>query len=183
MVIIVEGPDGSGKTTLCRSLERIMRLPYQHYGPPPAGVGRLEYYKREFRNKTSHNHGYIFDRFALGELVYGPILRPGQLSFNYRRYTKSFLPMLRRMNVMTIICLPRIQVCESNWPKTKQLLTPKQLVESYADWQILSAKLLEIAPDLHMTYSYLHGSPRTLLRRLGIRPAQCYVTDLRELDE
>jgi hypothetical protein len=66
--IIVEGPDGSGKSTLVAKLSRDLNLPIHHPGGPPINkdefMGRLNFY--------SHNKDkFIFDRAPhISELIY-----------------------------------------------------------------------------------------------------------------
>lgn len=83
MLIIVEGPDGAGKTTFVESLQRELAhnprgaedIITLHCGPPSDHV-YAEYTK-------NHLHGYspmqlthvVCDRWHWGELIYGPMLR------------------------------------------------------------------------------------------------------------
>lgn len=73
-VIILEGPDGSGKTTLAKELCRY-GYEYAHEGPTPTGEEPLRYYVRRLAWALDRSHPVVFDRFHLGAFVYGPILR------------------------------------------------------------------------------------------------------------
>jgi hypothetical protein len=71
-LLVLEGPDGTGKTTLARALEK-RGYQYVHNGPPPEGVGLFEHYTRQLLK--SFDQKVVFDRLHLGELIYGPVMR------------------------------------------------------------------------------------------------------------
>jgi hypothetical protein len=111
-IIIIEGPDGSGKTTLAKQfIKQIPSLEYRHEGPPPADEDSLTYYSRvldSFRGRDM-----VIDRFALGERVYGPILRDEDTlgDDGWRMFER----VRRALNVTRIVCLPNPDVAWSNW--------------------------------------------------------------------
>lgn len=61
MNIIIEGYDGTGKSTLAKKLAKKLGLKYQHQSEPKT---YLEYIKDLSKDNT------IFDRFFLGQFVY-----------------------------------------------------------------------------------------------------------------
>jgi MoxR-like ATPase len=67
MIVILEGPDGAGKTTLAEQLAKKYGLVYKHEGPPPPKVNVLEYYGQLLDEARGKN--VVFDRLALGERV------------------------------------------------------------------------------------------------------------------
>ena len=71
MIIVVEGPDGAGKTTLAKKLAEALEYPYFHFGEPEPGVDQFMM-SREFL--ANHNKG-IIDRFYPSGIVYGEIMR------------------------------------------------------------------------------------------------------------
>jgi thymidylate kinase len=72
-VIIVEGMDNSGKTTLVNYLAETFNLPVIHSPGPKAD---LNYFMVEAMMTELKNEQVIYDRFpAFSERVYGPILR------------------------------------------------------------------------------------------------------------
>ncbi len=72
MHIIIEGPDCSGKTSLALNLAESYGLAYHHEGPPPTNINTTKYYCDILKSLKKPT---VIDRFALGERVYGPLLR------------------------------------------------------------------------------------------------------------
>lgn len=70
-MIILEGPDGAGKTTLANDLARRFNYRYHAFGPPqhPPLREYLGWLVDQPDNQV------VVDRFHLGEHVYGPIYR------------------------------------------------------------------------------------------------------------
>ena len=136
MIVIVEGPDGAGKTTLAHALSQRYGLSYRHEGPPPDDVDLLDYYSQKLDRVRGKN--VIFDRFAMGQLVYGPTLR------NDRRFGteewRVFTRLLSAANVDHIIVMPSYDVCLKRWQcsKEKELFRDDQTFnETYERWSEL----------------------------------------------
>jgi thymidylate kinase len=78
MIIILEGPDGVGKTTVANALAFVCESPVMvRSGPPDTDNPLKEYWGRidELEDLSSLGHTVIVDRFHVGELVYGNLLR------------------------------------------------------------------------------------------------------------
>lgn len=74
MIIIIEGPDGSGKTTLAKKLSKQTGYPLVHRSAPKSDdekTAMKEMYLRCIREGADA----IFDRCWYSEMVYGPIMR------------------------------------------------------------------------------------------------------------
>jgi len=70
MFIIIEGADKTGKTTLANAIVKKFGSKYVHFGKP------TKYPATEYAEYAlSTNGNVVLDRFYLGELVYGPLLR------------------------------------------------------------------------------------------------------------
>jgi thymidylate kinase len=73
MLIIIEGPDKSGKTTLAQAIERTFGYEYVHFGiPGPDPASEYVKFLLDLKKPT------VTDRFYLGERVYSTILRNKQ---------------------------------------------------------------------------------------------------------
>lgn len=76
-IIVLEGADGTGKTTAAGKLKRILNADVLHFGPPERHP--LYEYEIALQNITRNT---VIDRLHWGELVYGPIYRgESKLSF------------------------------------------------------------------------------------------------------
>lgn len=82
MLVIVEGPDGSGKTTLAAEIIKELAdepnhvTVYQHACKPERDA-RLEYTEPLEGYRPGTGVSFVLDRWHLGEMVYGPLHRGG----------------------------------------------------------------------------------------------------------
>jgi hypothetical protein len=80
-IIVLEGPDLAGKSTLARRLaDRLINVEMLRQGPPPSGVDILEHYLRPiqdwcYEEMLVRPRWLVLDRWHVGELIYGPLLR------------------------------------------------------------------------------------------------------------
>jgi len=72
MILIIEGVDKNGKTTLANRLVQEYGAEYVKFGQPTKPPFQ-EY--SEFIASVDPSKTYVLDRFFIGELVYGPIYR------------------------------------------------------------------------------------------------------------
>lgn len=147
-MIIVEGPDGSGKTTLIENLKhqqhKLRSLLGGVGGDTKKGWGSVDispvpnYVKKILEAEDLERTGVrvAYDRFHLSEIVYGPILRKKQL------FTEDDLAMLtgycHRKKVSIILCLPPLETTVSNVMREGRERPDYQTVEflqnAYADF-------------------------------------------------
>ena len=73
LLIIVEGPDNSGKTTLAIHLQEVFSLDYTHCSKPKTDNPYIEYCELVDSIKTPT----VIDRAHLGEYVYSKLWRDG----------------------------------------------------------------------------------------------------------
>jgi hypothetical protein len=129
--VILEGPDGAGKTQLAQLLCKVHGFSYHHEGPPPAGVESLLHYYANILH--SAQKPTVFDRFHLGEMVYGPILRGQQ------RLTGAESLLMNRLlhgtGSVVIGCLPEFGTCLRNNRNKEELIKDERILfEAYQSW-------------------------------------------------
>lgn len=71
MIVILEGVDKAGKTTLAEKLKEELHWPIVHFGKPgPRPADEYIVFLKELKDKD-----VICDRFFVGQFVYGPLFR------------------------------------------------------------------------------------------------------------
>lgn len=117
-IIVLEGPDGSGKTTLAKHLKENHGYQYHHEGPPPASPEPLVYYGKILYEALQNPDGpVVFDRFAIGEAIYGPLLRNTNLMPTFALRTINRL--MDAYGVKLVFCLPGYEAAYKNWKNRK----------------------------------------------------------------
>ena len=96
MLIILEGPDGAGKSTLARQLETALRARDESVtmlkAGPPKHHPLTEYELPLLSYRPMQKHHIICDRWHLGETVYpGVLSRPTQWDDAVERHITAFL--------------------------------------------------------------------------------------------
>ena len=120
--IIVEGPDGVGKTTVAKYLAATYDLYYRHVGPPEPGTSVFVQYAGHLlpQNLAASAvkprgvpRGMVWDRFYLGERVYGPEVRGFDgLGVIHQRMLERILLGLNAFHVRPI---PYYEVGLTHW--------------------------------------------------------------------
>lgn len=127
MTVIVEGPDGAGKTTLAKALAEEFELEYHHEGPPQTTDVFGHYLHLVMQPNV------VLDRLALGELVYGPLLR-GWSRMSRVDYD-AFKSVCRALDRRTIICLPSYETCYASWKEKDEHIKDEGLFRAtYMKW-------------------------------------------------
>lgn len=78
MLIVFEGPDGGGKTTLAKAVERKVSGMMVHCGPPVKGFELLNWAMVVDFART--HRPIVCDRLHWGDLVYAPYREGGQMA-------------------------------------------------------------------------------------------------------
>ena len=74
MKIIIEGPDGAGKSTLASLLSGYFGYPVQHRDKPKTEEDRIRMFE-SYIESAKDKSNMIYDRFAYSEMVYGSVMR------------------------------------------------------------------------------------------------------------
>lgn len=144
MIFVIEGPDGSGKTTLANALAEALHVKVRHSGPPKTTNAVREYGEQLLDLFTDPDYrlaGHVvFDRFHVGERIYGPRLRDhdgvgevGESTINH---------MLRAMGGMVIFCFTDRKRMLDTWRTRnaagKELVTRERdisdIMDEYEEW-------------------------------------------------
>jgi len=121
-MLIVEGPDGAGKTTLVSSLCTHLELEVRprsstsDHGP----VGDIgDWIDRDF---TTNTHVGIYDRHPLiSETIYGPLIRASQSDLLGMGPVEDLFEMLYSTSPLVIIyCLPPVAAVRVNVGQTHE---------------------------------------------------------------
>ncbi len=123
---ILEGVDGTGKTTLGNKLLKTQRFSkLHHFGA--AVQSDIEFYRRMFIH-PSHQSRTIYDRHpAISERVYGPVMRNSAVLS-----LEESISILKKFNPFVIYCHTK-----KPQPQSKLYKTREQLDELRASREIL----------------------------------------------
>lgn len=167
-LIIFEGPDGAGKSTLASSLARSMDAHYVHCGPflgVTTGLARL--YAEAIMPAVLGHRDVILDRCWYSEKPYADAFRGGK-----SRLQMTDIRMLERLalrcQTSLVLCLPPFGVVMGNFLERKKqkggeyLDSTDQLLQVFQGYEALSA-----TTQLPLTlYDYTVDSQDLLLGRL-----------------
>lgn len=117
-VLILEGPDGSGKTTLAEKL-KAAGWKYVHHGlyPDDSPEKLFRRYASCIIAASRSKVPVVVDRCHWSEYAYGTVMRNGS------RLTPMHLRLLHRLcrglGVIQVVCLPGRKTVEQNWRMKK----------------------------------------------------------------
>ena len=153
-MIIIEGPDNSGKSTLCNQLSKHFQIEVIHSGGP--GKDFEEIIHRTDSFISAHKQICIRDRFpAISDKVYASILRDGQTVFTDPVY-KKYMEILIGMHPVIILCWPEYGTMMNLKTHQRGLFDDDELWEGVKANQ---EKIIEMYDNLfqeipHIKYSY-----------------------------
>lgn len=101
MIIIIEGPDGSGKTTLANKLSEQTGYHVIHMVQPKDDADKQRMMV-EYMNVLKSGKNAIFDRCWYSEMVYGPIMRDTSIISYPQMYELERL--LTKKGAMIVYC-------------------------------------------------------------------------------
>lgn len=146
MIIILEGPDGSGKTTFANDLAAKFGFRVAHEGPPPQDSHPIQYYSDVLEQRRSEFPNWIFDRFAFGERIYGPWYRGkdglGQVGWEIVKNRLRRRPFTDDHELwLHVLCLPPYEKCHAAWSSGREEL-------------IKDEHVFRTTYDLYQSYDY-----------------------------
>lgn len=131
MMIVLEGGDKTGKTTLAKALVKVYGLRYLHFGPP--GPNAMKEYTEALQ---AIKQPTVCDRFFVGELVYGPMLRGTEPR---RKDITSLLKLARQYEVNFILLNPDLEIVKKRFEASteKEAVTWEQNVRAIQRFKYL----------------------------------------------
>ena len=170
MIIILEGPDGGGKTTLAEALRQYLqgdRMTHVVKHGPYKGVGTEDLCRIYFRAMTqalTYDDHLIMDRSWLSEPIYGEVYRNGANRVDMPRRRMLERVALSR-GAVVVHCQPDLEVCMETFKSRldmEYLDNTAQLTAVYHGYESLG--LHTCLPVLH--YDYKYDTLEKLLPRL-----------------
>ncbi len=155
MLVIVEGPDGAGKTQLCDELESHIRTRFHALDSivrisagPPTRHPLNEYEMTLLPYRPPHRH-IICDRWHIGEQIYPTVLERGT-SWNLA-VSRHISMFLRSRGALVVLLNPPVQTLVDRVDlRGDDLVHVNQLAEISARYASLP---IELRPDLRYEYS------------------------------
>jgi thymidylate kinase len=132
-LVIVEGPDGAGKTTLINKLVgRVRWNEVHHHGAYLKQTSIARHYMRSaYRGLTKRNVMVVMDRSWLAEPVYGSVMRRGE-----NRVAPWQRRMLERVamgaGAVVVLCRPALETCRRSWAARLEREYPQKIEELMA---------------------------------------------------
>jgi thymidylate kinase len=171
MIVILEGPDGAGKTTLAETLRQRFSLnkgmvhivkhgPYT--GVEPEQLCRI--YFRAMSQALTYDDTVIMDRSWISEPIYGEVYRNGANRIDTARKRMLERAALSR-GAVVIHCQPDFETCAETFekrPNEEYLDDISQLEEVYNEYE--SLPLITSLPTVH--YDYTRDTVDELLHKV-----------------
>jgi len=149
-VVILEGVDKTGKTTVANDLRNILGWPIIKHSQPKPPVTAYEEYNATLDRVTEP---FIADRFHLGEAVYGPLYRGTQTPAN-----DVVIPFEMRLHVrgaLLIFMTDKAEPIKARWREHKEDFAQEDMLrkmllayESEYEASLLPKLRLRLEPDL-----------------------------------
>lgn len=169
-LIIVEGPDGAGKTTLVEHLLSVTKDSTSiHCGVPDIPPTRY-FTAQALEGWWSGKDCVIFDRFHLSEQVYGPIMRGGDgLGEVGRVVIEDFITAIFRPVV--VVARPEFATCEKIWSGRHT----EEYVKTQASFKKVWERYATIRTSLKLhLYDYENESDKAFTRLVKELAADAY---------
>lgn len=158
-MIIIEGPDNTGKTTLMdRLIEDIglIKAPMKFNPHDKEDVCQYvkDFYDVAYNYLSQHQIlKEVWDRIYFSELIYGPLKRDGVC---FTEEQSILLPqLLKKIRPLVIICNTDIETIKNNLHEREQYINENEIEEMKDQYDRLYDKVTPITPYIYH-YNYKH---------------------------
>lgn len=166
-MIIVEGPDGGGKTTLARELSQKFGLQMARHGTRsnlPEGDVRARVYDAFGEAVRGHDPVRVHDRLYYSELVYGKVLRQHiRFSLIEQRYIHKLIVAFKPPIIM---CIPPLEVVKANVEGGHHIPGVEENIETI--WSMYR-RISGFLSNLKMSYDYTGEQVSTPMEKIEQR--------------
>jgi len=107
-IIICEGPDGSGKTTLAKNFSH---YEYIHNGAFETSDKAFNAYVNQIDKLTPQSNVFV-DRMHISERIYGTIYHGFNMDDSKYYHVDN---LLNQLGAIVLLCIPPYEVALSNW--------------------------------------------------------------------
>lgn len=155
-MIILEGPDGGGKTTLMHEImQRFPIVPHPKFVPSDGVVDREKLYNAALEDTQTlcDQPVQIYDRHPLiSEYVYGPIIR-GELPHQWESPSARMMRSILANHTLVVWCLPNVERVRENTVNDEHESVFENIDRIYASYRTLKSFWLG------RSYTYDYESP------------------------
>lgn len=169
-LVIVEGPDGAGKTTLIRNLEPSFgRAVVRRHGAYLGESDISRHYMRDLLEAIDNRGDVVFmDRSWLSEPVYGRAARGG-LTRMTDREEQMLVSAAWVARAVVVLCLPPYEACLSAWasrPAEEYLKKSAQLRAVYDGYAASVVRWRATLPTV-IVYDRTRDDEAWLMKNIG----------------
>ena len=148
--ILVEGADGTGKTTLAGQLAEAFGAEYEHVGPPRRDMTAFAEHV-EYAFVLSEVYGQVvFDRFHLGTFAYGPIFRPDEDVDGIGDFRRADWDLFEHL--IQDRCL--LVLCDPGWDAIQENLGDRDGSQPHAMYEDDPANVLAVHRRFEKAYEF-----------------------------
>ena len=131
MIIVLEGADGTGKTTLARAIVKCTGARYVHNSVPKPANRPLDYW---MGNILPDDRPIVIDRLHWSEDVYGALFRDGSaLTDLDRRWLEDWLTL---RGAVIVLCCPPLETVLENVQRTADEVYHDQVRAVYHEFNM-----------------------------------------------